>query len=82
LQEDEPTLFLVPGGCGHGFFVLEEAIVVYAQGGTFSAKDDMNINYLSPEFNIQWPIPNPDDLIISDKDKNALMFTQAWEIFK
>lgn len=38
-REDKKQV-LVPGGCAHGFLCLNEATIIYSQGGTFDTSQE------------------------------------------
>ena len=82
LASDVPIQIFVPARCGHGFLALEEdSIVVYAQTGTFNGPHEMDVNVQEPKFGIKLPVAF-EDLVISDKDKNAPMLDEARKAWK
>ena len=73
LEADEPTQFLVPAGCGHGFYSAEDhTMLVYLQGGCFSDFQGREYRWNDPAFAIDWPESN--SLIISAKDSSAPLY--------
>ena len=69
----------VPEYFGHGYLVLEESIVSYKCGEVFYGEGDSGILYDDPEIGINWPferIGGKDHLIISEKDKNLMSFSE------
>lgn len=65
---------LIPEGFGHGYLVLEEAIVSYKCAEKFYPEYDSGIIWNDPDLDIKWPTEDVSDLIISDKDKNLPSF--------
>ncbi len=70
---------LVPGGCAHGYLVLEDSIVSYKCNEKFYSEFDDGIMWNDPEINIDWRlerIGGVEKIIISDKDKNLQSFKE------
>lgn len=70
---------LVPGGCAHGYLVLEDSIVSYKCDEKFYSEFDDGIKWNDPDINIDWklePIGGEEKIIISDKDKNLQSFKE------
>lgn len=75
----------VPEYFGHGYLVLEDAVVSYKCNEVFYAEGDSGIIYNDPEINIQWPldqIGGEDNLIISDKDKGLSGFKEYRDLIR
>lgn len=78
----EHNEILVPGGCAHGYLVLEESIVSYKCGEKFYGEYDDGIMWNDPDINVQWPlelIGGEENLILADKDRNLQSFTEFVE---
>lgn len=78
----EHNEILVPGGCAHGYLVLEDSIVSYKCGEKFYGEYDDGIMWNDPDINVQWPlelIGGEEKLILADKDKNLQSFTEFVE---
>uniref|UniRef100_A0A914VFK9 dTDP-4-dehydrorhamnose 3,5-epimerase n=1 Tax=Plectus sambesii TaxID=2011161 RepID=A0A914VFK9_9BILA len=71
LNDRVKTCFWVPPGFLHGFVVLskEGAHVTYKCSAVYDPKTEYGISPFDPEIDIQWPIENKDELIVSDRDK-------------
>lgn len=67
LSPENSELMFIPPNWGHGFLALEESIIVYSQGGTYNPKLEKAIRWDS--LGINWPAT--ENLIISEKDRNA-----------
>jgi dTDP-4-dehydrorhamnose 3,5-epimerase len=66
-----------PAGFARGFCVLSEvAEIQYKCTGHYSNKAESGIKWNDPEIGIDWPTK---DVVLSDKDKNALTLTQ-WSL--
>lgn len=76
----ENTLsLLVPSGFGHGYLVIEDSVVSYKCAEGFYAEGDSGIRYNDSDIGIEWPfelIGGEEKLIISEKDKNLMSFTE------
>jgi dTDP-4-dehydrorhamnose 3,5-epimerase len=66
-----------PAGFARGFYTLSDfAELQYKCTGTYNNKGESGILWNDPELGIEWPV---NDLIMSDKDKNAQTFAQWLE---
>lgn len=76
----ENTLsLLVPAGFGHGYLVLEDAIVSYKCAEGFYGPGDSGIRYDDPDLAISWPleeIGGESGLILSEKDRKLMSFRE------
>ncbi len=62
----------IPAGCGHGFLCLEDADVLYLQGGNFQPSSEIDVNPFDPSLGIHWPkLEDVPKYIISAKDTVA-----------
>jgi dTDP-4-dehydrorhamnose 3,5-epimerase len=83
LSADKPSQVFIPPRFGHGFISLEDdSTVCYAQGGSFDPINEMDVNIFDPAIGIDLAQLKKDDLIISDKDKNAPMLEESMRRFK
>lgn len=70
LTESNKKQFLIPKGFAHGFLVLSDyAEFCYKVDDFFYPNDECGIAYNDPTINIEWPIPDGMELILSEKDK-------------
>jgi len=77
LSGENKRQFFVPRGFAHGFLVLsDEAIFSYKVDNIYAPQAEMSIIYNDPSLGIEWPITES-QLIISEKDKQASLFTEA-----
>ena len=75
---------LVPGGCAHGYLVLEESVVSYKCAEKFYGEYDDGIMWNDPDINVTWPVDTiggVQNLIIADKDKNLQSFGEFMKKF-
>ena len=83
LTGDNQVELYIPQYFGHGYLVLEDSVVSYKCGEVFYGEGDSGIMYNDPDINIEWPFEKIDgieNLIISDKDKALMSFTEYTEI--
>lgn len=73
LSDENGVIFWIPPGFAHGFCVLgdEPADMLYKCSGLYNARGEGGIMYNDPEFDIEWPIDNPQ---ISQRDKELMSF--------
>lgn len=79
LTEENQLMLFVPEYFGHGYLVLEDSIVSYKCADVFYSEGDSGIMYNDSELAIEWPferIGGEDALIISDKDKSLMSFSE------
>jgi dTDP-4-dehydrorhamnose 3,5-epimerase len=77
LSEVNRMQMYVPKGFAHGFLVLsEEAEFAYKCTDFYHPEDECGYLWNDPDFNIQWPLENIEELLLSEKDKNYLLFNE------
>lgn len=82
LTGDNRKELLIPGGCAHGYLVLEESIVSYKCGEKFYGEFDDGIMWNDPDIGVEWPldkIGGANQLIIAEKDMNLQSFAELME---
>ena len=81
LSEENKKQLFIPRGFAHGFLVLsEEAVFSYKVDNYYAPEYDRTIRFNDSEINIKWPLDYK-EMIISEKDKNAIMLNKA-QIFE
>lgn len=66
-----------PAGFATGFYVLSDyAELQYKCTGIYNNKAESGILWSDPRIGIQWPVDNPSQLLLSEKDKNARTLDQ------
>lgn len=84
LSGENMTELYVPGKFGLGYIVIEDSVVSYKCNEVFYAEGDSGIMWNDPDLAIEWPLElidgvnGPEDLIISEKDKNLMSFKDYW----
>jgi dTDP-4-dehydrorhamnose 3,5-epimerase len=69
LSEANGRQLLIPRGFAHGYSVIStEAIFFYKCDNYYNKESEGGLYFNDPELGIDWKI-NPDDAILSDKDK-------------
>ncbi len=82
LSEDNRKQLWVPPGFAHGFYVLSDwAEFIYKITDVYAPEWERTISWNDPTLNIDWPINEEVDLIISEKDLHGTSFPDA-EIYK
>ncbi len=82
LSDENFLQFLLPRGFAHGFSVLSEtALVLYKCDNFYKKEAERGIVYNDKTLNIDWKI-NPDDVLVSAKDKVMDSFEKAEINFK
>ena len=82
LTGDNQKELLIPGGCAHGYLVLEQSVVSYKCAEKFYGEFDDGIMWNDPDIAVEWPlelIGGVDKLIIADKDMNLQSFAELME---
>jgi len=76
LSEANREEVLIPGGCAHGYLVLDDAIVSYKCDQVFVPDCDDGIVWDDPDLAIDWPLADGVAPILSDKDRGLQTFDQ------
>lgn len=77
-QENQHQLW-IPPGLAHGFLVLSDiAHFHYKCTDFYDPKNEASILWNDPELNIEWPFA--EDVVLSQKDMNALSFKSAVQL--
>ena len=76
--ENKRQLF-IPRGFAHGFQVLSDtAVFTYKVDNIYAPQAECSIRYDDPKIGIAWPITNPQELLLSEKDlHHAVSFDEA-----
>lgn len=76
--ENKHQLF-IPRGFAHGFQVLSDtAVFTYKVDNIYAPQAECSIRYDDPKIGIAWPITNPQELLLSEKDlQHAVSFDEA-----
>lgn len=78
LSENNKKQFYIPKGFAHGFLVLsEDAEFVYKCTEFYQPKDECGIIWNDIKLNINWPVQDVNEVILSDKDKQWGKFEEV-----
>ena len=76
LSGENKRMFFIPRGFAHGFSVLSEEVVFqYKCDNLYCAEAEGTIAWDDPDLGIDWGL-KPEDVILSDKDRNHPSFKQ------
>ncbi len=75
LSGENKKMLYIPKGCLHGFVTLTDNVELsYKVDDYYSPENDRSIRFDDPLFGIDWGTDNP---ILSEKDRNAPLFSQS-----
>ena len=77
LSDENKKQFFIPRGFAHGFLVLsDEAIFTYKVDNVYAPLHEASIRFDDADLGIDWPM-NPNEILTSKKDLEALPFNKA-----
>ena len=69
LSEENKKQFFVPKGFAHGFYVVSDyAVFAYKCTDFYHPNDEGGIRWDDPDLGVEWPIPEGEQPILSEKD--------------
>lgn len=69
LSAEKKNMFYVPEGFAHGFYVLSDtAEFTYKCTDFYDPSSEAGIMWNDPDIGIEWPIPDGEEPILSEKD--------------
>ena len=72
LSEENNRILWVPPGFAHGFLVTSDtADFQYKCTDLYAPEHERSIRWNDPTLNVNWGVANPEDLLLSGKDKEA-----------
>ena len=78
LSEVNKKQFYVPEGFAHGFLVLsDEAEFTYKCTNFYDPNDEGGIIWNDPDINVNWPIGQNIEVILSEKDEKLKPFKET-----
>ena len=78
LSEENKKQFYVPEGFAHGFLVLsEEAEFTYKCTNFYDSSDEGGIIWNDPDINVEWPIGQGIEIILSEKDEKLKILKET-----
>ena len=70
--------FYIPQGFAHGFHVLSErAVFTYKVDNPYMPSLERSLRFDDPQIGIDWQITDPENVILSEKDKTAPLLAEA-----
>ena len=82
LSGENKRQFYVPEGFAHGFLVTsEEAEFVYKCTNLYHPEFEGSIAWNDSDIGIEWPLKDIEEVLLSEKDKNAKLLKAAHVIF-
>ena len=70
--------FYIPQGFAHGFHVLSErAVFTYKVDNPYMPSHERSLRFGDPQIGIDWQITDPENVILSEKDKTAPLLAEA-----
>ena len=81
LSAENKTIFWIPEGFAHGFIALEDDTqFLYKTTNYYNKESEASIVWNDPTLAIKWPLEQVGEVLVSEKDKKAIVFSLA-EIF-
>lgn len=78
LSAERKDQLWIPPGFAHGFYVLSDwAEVLYKATDYYAPAWERSLLWNDPAIGIEWPIPEGDEPLVSDKDKQGTLVAQA-----
>lgn len=78
LSEENNRMLWVPRGFAHGFLVMSDtADFQYKCTDTYAPEHERSIHWADKELGIGWPLDYAVEPIVSQKDRQAVSFSQA-----
>ncbi|TRX57187.1 dTDP-4-dehydrorhamnose 3,5-epimerase [Thalassomonas sp. M1454] len=78
LSAENKRQLWVPEGFAHGFYVMSEsAEFVYKCTDYYAPEHEISLSWDDPAIGIEWPLVDGKAPLLSDKDKNGLLFADA-----
>jgi dTDP-4-dehydrorhamnose 3,5-epimerase len=78
LSEDSMRMLWVPPGFAHGFLVTSDAADFQYKCTNFYAPEfERSIHWSDKDLLIDWPLGSDEELMVSQKDRQAVSFLQA-----
>lgn len=77
LSAENKTMFWIPEGFAHGFISLEDNTqFLYKTTNYYNKESEGAMIWNDPTLAIDWPLAEVDEVLVSDKDQVASLFTK------
>ena len=77
LSRENRNSLIIPKGCAHGFLSLsDDSIVSYICAGRYDQPTDTGIIFKDPDINIDWPIMDINNAVVSKRDLGLRTFKE------
>ena len=70
----------VPPGLAHGFYAVDDAIVLYKCTTRYQPENQHVLAWDDPDLAIEWPIPNGETPVLSSRDASGRSWQQTQKI--
>ena len=82
LSEDNKRQLFIPRGFAHGFQVLSpKAVFTYKVDNRYAPEAECSLCFDDPSIGIEWPINDPSEVLLSEKDLAHAVSFEAAEKF-
>lgn len=81
LSDKNKRQFYIPEGFAHGFLVLsDEVIFNYKCTSYYEPENERGLLWNDKDVNIEWPLDNIEEIILSDKDRKQSTLKELQEL--
>jgi dTDP-4-dehydrorhamnose 3,5-epimerase len=78
LSAENKKMLWIPEGFGHAFLALKEGSeFLYKCTDFFSRDNERAVLWSDPDIAINWPLDDPQEILLSEKDRNAPLLKDA-----
>lgn len=78
LSSENKKQLYIPEGFAHGFLVISDtAVLNYKCSNYYMPQYDCGFIWNDEDIDIKWPLEEIDELIMSDRDKNQMLFKEV-----
>jgi dTDP-4-dehydrorhamnose 3,5-epimerase len=77
LSAENKRALWIPAGFAHGFYTVDDAVVLYNQSDTWYPDFERIVLWNDPKLGIPWPIPKGTQPVVSPRDAQGTPFDAA-----
>jgi dTDP-4-dehydrorhamnose 3,5-epimerase len=70
---DPATTLYLPSTVAHGFYALDTTVTLYDMCASYNENGEATIRYDDESIDIDWPIHNDIDFVVSDRDLGGIL---------